>query len=90
MLFVRGKPACPLVVWLRHCSPSGSRSRLSTRNPVHVLFIGRDEIRRLRGLLKGLKKQPVVTVRETENFVDQGGMIGFCIEGNNIRFEINL
>jgi hypothetical protein len=29
-------------------------------------------------------------VGESENFVQQGGMIGFFLEDNKVRFEINL
>jgi hypothetical protein len=29
-------------------------------------------------------------VRESDRFVKDGGMIGFCLEENRIRFEINL
>jgi hypothetical protein len=29
-------------------------------------------------------------VGETPNFVDHGGVLGFCMEGKKIRFEVNL
>jgi hypothetical protein len=32
----------------------------------------------------------VLVVGETEHFVQEGGIIGFCLEQNKIRFEINL
>jgi len=32
----------------------------------------------------------VLTVGESEHFVQEGGIIGFCLEQNKIRFEINL
>ena len=32
----------------------------------------------------------MLTVGESEHFVQDGGMIGFLLEENKIRFEINL
>jgi hypothetical protein len=55
-----------------------------------ILFIGTGERKRIPALVAALKEFPVLTVGETENFVREGGMIGFCLEGNKMRFEINL
>jgi YfiR/HmsC-like len=55
-----------------------------------VLFIGVEDHARVSLLLARLKSVPVLTVGETDDFVKQGGMIGFCLEGNKVRFEINL
>jgi hypothetical protein len=56
----------------------------------HVLFIGDGEKRQLASVLANVKGSPVLTVGESERFVNDGGMIGFCLEENKIRFEINL
>ena len=32
----------------------------------------------------------ILTVGESEGFAQEGGMIGFSLEENKIRFEINL
>ena len=32
----------------------------------------------------------MLTVRESEHFVHEGGMIGFFLEDSKVRFEINL
>lgn len=56
----------------------------------HVLFIGEDEKGQLASLLANMKGSPILTVGESERFVNQGGIIGFCLEENKIRFEINL
>lgn len=37
-----------------------------------------------------MQGNPILTVGETEQFVKDSGMIGFCIEENKIRFNINL
>jgi len=56
----------------------------------HILFVGAAERKSISGTLAGLKGKPVLTVGETEHFTADGGMIGFCLEDNKIRFEINL
>ncbi len=56
----------------------------------HVLFIGEGEKGQLASVLANVKGSPVLTVGESERFVNEGGMIGFSLEENKIRFEINL
>ena len=55
-----------------------------------VLFIGAGEKKLIPAILAGVKGDSVLTVGESEHFVQDGGMIGFCLEENKIRFEINL
>ena len=55
-----------------------------------VLFIGSREKKSLPALLQGVKEDSVLIVGESEHFVQEGGMIGFCLEDKKIRFEINL
>ena len=40
--------------------------------------------------LANLKGRPVLTVGESERFVQMGGMIGFFLWDNKVRFDINL
>jgi hypothetical protein len=56
----------------------------------HVLFIGAEQKRQLSAALSELKGTPVLVVGESDKFVDEGGMIGFSLEENKVRFEINL
>ena len=56
----------------------------------HVLFIGNGEKGSIPGRLASVQEKPVLTVGESEHFADDGGVIGFCLEGNKVRFEINL
>jgi hypothetical protein len=37
-----------------------------------------------------VKGSAVLTVGESSDFAESGGMIRFCMDGNKIRFEINL
>jgi len=55
-----------------------------------VLFIGAGEKKFLDAILTSIKGNSILTVGESEHFVQDGGMIGFCLEENKIRFEINL
>ncbi len=55
-----------------------------------ILFLGTPEKKFISATLANLKASPVLTVGESENFVQQGGMIGFFLEDNKVRFEINL
>jgi hypothetical protein len=55
-----------------------------------VLFVGTAEKRFLSTTLANLKGTPVLTVGESEHFAEEGGMIGFFLEDNKVRFEINL
>ncbi len=55
-----------------------------------VLFVGAGEARRLGGAIAGVSGNGVLLVGETEHFIQEGGIIGFCLEQNKIRFEINL
>jgi hypothetical protein len=53
-----------------------------------VLFIAATENKSRGEELPG--EYPVLTVGESENFVQNGGVIGFRLVENKVRFEINL
>jgi len=55
-----------------------------------VLFIGAKEKKLAAAILGNAKGNSVLTVGESEHFVQDGGMIGFLLEENKIRFEVNL
>ncbi len=55
-----------------------------------ILFMGAAQKKILLEVLTTLKESPVLTVGESEHFVRDGGMIGFFLEENKIRFDINL
>jgi len=56
----------------------------------HVAFLGKAAGRHIQDELASLRGNPVLTVGETEQFVNDSGMIGFSLEENKIRFDINL
>jgi len=55
-----------------------------------VLFIGAGEKKLLPEILAKAKPSSILTVGESEHFAEDGGMIGFVLDENKIRFEINL
>ncbi len=75
----------------------GSRSarvqhfkRVAEIQGCQVLFIGALERKSIPAALAGLRESPILTVGETENFAREGGIIGFFLEDNKVRFDINL
>jgi hypothetical protein len=66
---------------------------LTRREPIagcHILFIGVGEKKHLPEDLSGAAGHAVLTVGETEHFAQEGGMIGFLVENDKVRFEINM
>jgi hypothetical protein len=56
----------------------------------HVLFVATSERRRAADLLRKLADAPVLTVGESSEFLDQGGMIHLRLKNESVRFDINL
>jgi hypothetical protein len=55
-----------------------------------VVFIGEAESKRHAAALASVNEYPVLTVGESEHFVQDGGVIGFCLVENKVRFDVNL
>jgi hypothetical protein len=55
-----------------------------------LLFVGGNERKELPPLLAALKDAPVLTIGESDDFAKQGGMIGFSMDNNKVRFDINV
>lgn len=54
-----------------------------------IVFVAKSERGNLGGIIASLAGANVLIVGESEGFVKQGGMIGFTMEGDKVRFEIN-
>jgi hypothetical protein len=52
----------------------------------HILFINRDSPPET---LHQLNQRSILTVGDRSSFIKEGGMIGFSLENNKIRFQIN-
>ena len=55
-----------------------------------ILFLSAAEAGRLNKIMEGLDKEAVLTVSDMPQFAQRGGMIQFVLEGNRVRFEVNL
>ncbi len=56
----------------------------------HILFVNELDKRRLLNVLRKLQHLPVLTVSDSKDFAEIGGIIGFITVDNRIQFEINL
>jgi hypothetical protein len=56
----------------------------------HILFISASERKRLPMILSSLRGSSVLTVADTEGFLEAGGMIQFLSENDRVRFAINV
>ncbi len=54
-----------------------------------ILFISASEKSRLPKILKDLRGTNILTVSETDQFIQDGGIINFVIEDDEIHFQIN-
>ncbi len=56
----------------------------------HVLFIGYSEENHVSEILEKLDDPACLTVGDAKVFTRSGGMLGFFLEDNKVRFEANL
>jgi hypothetical protein len=55
-----------------------------------ILFVSTSKEPQLSATLAALGKANILTVSDMPGFTRRGGMIQFVLEGNRVRFEINL
>jgi len=55
----------------------------------HILFVGRSDEKTMRAVEKALDGDAVLTVGESDRFLESGGMINLRLDGKKVRFEIN-
>lgn len=65
-------------------------SSIPAARSVHLLFVSETEDARLPELRDALKNTGVVTVGESAAFAKHGGVIQFAIDGDKVRFDINV
>lgn len=54
-----------------------------------MLFIPASARSKVPEIISGLGKSSVLTIGDTDHFLETGGMINFVKEGNKVRFQIN-
>lgn len=55
-----------------------------------ILFIGAAEWKRTRSLLDAVRSPGVLTVGETDDFTELGGIIAFRLDGPRVRIRVDL
>jgi hypothetical protein len=55
-----------------------------------LLFVSKSELKRYSQLFETLRGQMVLTVGETPDFLDAGGVIAFAMPGETLQFDVNL
>lgn len=55
-----------------------------------VIFFSRSEVKHYEKILDGLNGKSVLTVGETDGFLEAGGMVEFRFENNRLQMEVNL
>jgi len=55
-----------------------------------VVFISASENAHMKEILSALRGRSVLTVGDSQGFVDAGGMIELLVEDERMRFEVNL
>ncbi|MBU1054115.1 MAG: YfiR family protein [Proteobacteria bacterium] len=65
-------------------------SNIKEINNCQVVFISASEKNNLISILNAVKNKEILTVSDMNNFVGNGGNIGFVRIENKIRFDINL
>jgi hypothetical protein len=65
-------------------------SKPDESGPCHTLFISASEDVRMGKILEALGHRPMLTVSDAPRFAQRGGMIGFFLDGERVRFTVNL
>lgn len=55
----------------------------------HVLFLNTARSRQTQRILEGVRGAAVLTVGETDDFLQKGGMIRFVLHDERVQFEVN-
>lgn len=55
----------------------------------HILFIAASERKRTASVLDQLKGDGILTVGETDDFLEDGGIVAFRLSQDRVRFEID-
>jgi hypothetical protein len=56
----------------------------------HLLFVSASDMKRSSAMLIGLKGAAMLTVSDAANFAQSGGVAQLIVEGDHMRFAINL
>ncbi len=63
---------------------------INPAQPPHLLVVCESEKARYQEILQSVANQTVLTIGNSSDFSDQGGVIGFYLQEDKVRFTINL
>jgi hypothetical protein len=75
---------------LKEQAEKGKKEQLEALKTCHLLFICPSEKKITAEIIDIVKSDGVLTVGDTGGFIESGGAIGFFMEDNKIRFNVNL
>jgi hypothetical protein len=81
---VQGETADHHKIIVRRCQ------RMGDCKDCQMIFVCRSQEKNFGAILDALASSPVLTVSDMRGFGRRGGIISFYLEGNKVRFEINL
>jgi hypothetical protein len=55
----------------------------------HILFIDSSQDRQVQHIIEALRDTSVLTVGETEGFVEKGGIVNFVLQDDRVQFQVN-
>ncbi len=73
-----------------HAISARRMSSLVAIDMCQILYVGLSEQARMGKDLDVLRDKPILTVSSLPGFLDRGGIIQLIIEGNKVRFAVNL
>jgi hypothetical protein len=56
----------------------------------HILFIGSAERQRIPSILEKIRGEKILTVSESDDFLEKNGIINLARQGRKIRLQVNL
>jgi hypothetical protein len=62
----------------------------SEASTCQIVFLAREEARKTAQITEAVKKQPILTIGETEEFLTNGGIIYLLKDDKQLRFDINV
>ena len=80
---IRGKTVKGRVIDIRRYSSAADVTE------GHLLFMTTEQVKSFDQILRRFRNSPVLTVAESENFTQSGGVIRLFVEQNKVHFEVN-
>jgi hypothetical protein len=84
LLALSGKLVADKPIVIRHIN------KASNINDCQMAFIANDSSKDVQETLNKVTKLPILTVSDSPDFIDKGGMIGLIKDGKRVGFEINI